>query len=145
VASVWIRSRPTKAGEARYRVEYRVGGRDTPTQFAGSFRTKRLATVRAAWVERELAELRVPDLTITDAEAMSPTFEVAAQQWLDARIEVANGTKIQNRTSINRALKVIGNKRLEDLDAHDVADMVVRLHGEGVAVGYCARLCRRSR
>jgi integrase len=35
--SVWIRSRATKAGGVRHRVEYRLGGREAPTLFGGSF------------------------------------------------------------------------------------------------------------
>lgn len=140
MASVWIRTRPAKDGGARYRVEYRVGGRDTATRFGGSFRTKRLATLRAAWVERELAELRVPDLRLTEVESSASTFAVAARRWLESRIDVSDGTKVQNRTSINRALKVIGDRPLDELHPRDVADMVAQLHRDGVKVGYLRKV-----
>ena len=72
MASVWIKTRRTKDGGKRYRVEYRPGGRDTRTGFAGSFRTKRLAVVRAGWVENELAAGPV-----FDAVAAAAVFRAA--------------------------------------------------------------------
>jgi integrase len=139
VASVWIRARQAKSG-VRYRIEFRTGGRDSATRFAGSFRTKRLATLRAAWVERELAEQRVPDLRPIEVESSAPMFAIAAQRWLESRIDVSEGTKVQNRTSINRALKVIGDKKLDELQPRNVADMVAQLHRDGVKVGYLRKV-----
>ena len=117
-----------------------VAGRETGTRFAGSFRTKRLATLRAAWVERELAEQRVPDLRSIEVESSASTFAVAAQHWLESRIDVSDGTKVQNRTSINRALKVIGDMPLDELQPRDIADMVAQLHRDGVKVGYLRKV-----
>jgi integrase len=142
MASVWIRTRRTKGGDDRHRVEYRVGGRDTKTQFAGSFKTKRLAILRAAWIERELAEHRVPDLRPAEIEPSSPTFAVAARRWLDSRVDVSEGTKLQNRTSINRAMAVLRDRRIDELEPEDIADLVVLLHSEGVAVGYLRKVCQ---
>jgi hypothetical protein len=93
VASVWIRTRKTKAGETRHRVEFRVGGRDSKTRFAGSFKTKRLAVLRAAWLERELAEHRVPDVTFLDVEAVKmPTLGEASEAWRASRVDVDEDT-----------------------------------------------------
>ena len=39
--SSWIVTRPTKDGGKRYRVEYRLGGRESATRYGGSFRRKR--------------------------------------------------------------------------------------------------------
>jgi len=61
MASVWIRTRKTKDGTTRHLVEFRGGGRESMTRHAGSF-PKRLATIRAAWVEGELAAMRVPQV-----------------------------------------------------------------------------------
>jgi integrase len=139
VASVWIRERSTKSGTS-YRVEYRPGGRDTGTRFAGAFRTKRLAVLRAAAVERELAKLRLPDLTIAAAKPSAATFAVAAQRWLDSRIDVADGTKLQNRTSVGRALPIIGGHRINEVEPRHVAALVAQLHREGVAVSYLRKI-----
>jgi hypothetical protein len=43
--SVWIRTRPTKAGGVRHKVEYRQGGRETPTLIGGSLGTRREASI----------------------------------------------------------------------------------------------------
>jgi integrase len=132
MASVWIRSRPTKAGEMRYRVEYRLGGRESKVRFAGSFRTKRLATLRAAWIERELAERRVPELRLEKtALSMVPTFAVAAERWRQSRVDVAEGTKIQQRTSVNRAIAILGGRSVDEITAQDISAMVAALHQEG--------------
>ena len=62
MASSWIIRRATKDGGTRYRVEHRLGGRESATRYGGSFRTKREALARNAWIVGELAALRVPRL-----------------------------------------------------------------------------------
>jgi integrase len=96
--------------------------------------------LRAAAVERELAELRLPDLTIAAAEPSAPTFAVAARRWLDSRIDVSDGTKVQNRTSVGRALPIIGDRPINEVEPHDVAALVAQLHCEGVAVSYLRKV-----
>jgi hypothetical protein len=54
VASVWLTTRTTKHGAKRYRVEFRVGGRETATRYGGSFKTKREADERKRWIAGEL-------------------------------------------------------------------------------------------
>ena len=46
MASAWIVKATTPRGERRYRVQYRVGGRESRTQYAGSFGTMREAEER---------------------------------------------------------------------------------------------------
>src|SRR5687768_14939019 len=132
MASVWIRARGTKDGGIRYRVEYRLGGRESKVRFGGSFRTKRLATLRAAWIERELAGRRLPKLRLDEtARSAVLTFAAAAERWRESRVDVAEGTKIQQRTSINRAVGILGGRPVDELTAQDVAAMVGALHREG--------------
>jgi hypothetical protein len=45
VPSVWIRTRPTRESK-RFRVEYRLGGRESKIRYGGSFKTKQLAKIR---------------------------------------------------------------------------------------------------
>ena len=71
MASVWIVTRVTGAGK-RYRVRFRIGGRESADQYAGSFKTQREALARRAWIAGELAALRVPDL---GALAREPGYE----------------------------------------------------------------------
>jgi hypothetical protein len=67
--------------------------------FAGSFRTKRLAIVRAAWVENELAAGRTPNLVLAPAQKTSPTVKQAAERWQASRVDVATATTVQHRDS----------------------------------------------
>jgi hypothetical protein len=100
MASAWILTRPTKDGDKRYRVLFRVGGRESTPRYAGSFRTKRDALARKAWVTGELAAMRVPDVsTLAELEA-APVFADVAKRWQASRVDVADGTLAQQRTSI---------------------------------------------
>jgi integrase len=131
VASVWIRTRPTRDGGRRYRVEYRLGGRESRSHYGGSFRTMREAKIRRDWVAGELAALRVPDLTLLREPAMLPTLAEAAQRWQQSRVDVADATRLQHRTALRKALPVLGKRRLDTITAQDLAELVARLDSEG--------------
>ena len=62
MASTWIAKRTTSAGERRYRVMYRLGGRESSGRYGGSFRTEREALARRQWIAGELAAKRLPIL-----------------------------------------------------------------------------------
>src|SRR4051794_19634068 len=98
MASAWITTRTTKNGEKRYRVEFRPGGREAPTRYGGSFRSKREALERKAWIAGELAARRLPDLRWH--EPTSPTFAQAATNWQAARVDVADSTREQHRIQL---------------------------------------------
>jgi hypothetical protein len=66
--SVWIRTRTTRAGDKRFRVQYRLGGREASIRYGGSFKTQREANLRRSWIVGELAAQRVPDLRLLDTE-----------------------------------------------------------------------------
>ena len=131
--SVWIRTRNTKDGTTRHLVEYRVGGRESKTRHAGSFRTKRLATIRAAWVEGELAAMRVPQVGVVEVEATIPTLRAEAARWQASRVDVAAATTVQHRTALNRVLPVMGDRRIDTIAPADVAALVATLAGDGKA------------
>jgi integrase len=132
VPSVWIRTRTTKGGAKRHLVEYRPGGREEPVRHGGSFRTKRLATIRAGFIEGELAAGRIPQL-VAQAEQQAPTFEQAARAWQASRLDIAESTRLQHRIQIDKLLPLIGRRRLDELAAADFADAVSTLHRDGVA------------
>ena len=73
--SAWVKRRRGKTG-VRFRVEYRVGGRESRVRYAGSFRTKRDALTRKAWVTGELAAMRVPDLSALAEPKARPLLRV---------------------------------------------------------------------
>jgi integrase len=145
MASVWIRTRTTSTGDRRHLVEFRVGGRDTKTQHGGSYRTKRLATLRAAAIEHDLAALRVPDLRPEQAAVvLAPTFAEAAERWLASRLDVSDGTRRQQRTSINRACRVLSSSRVDEITVHDVAAMISSIVGEGAKPSYVRKVLQAT-
>jgi integrase len=143
--SVWIRTRRTKNGEDRHRVEYRVGGRDTKTLFAGSFKTKRLAILRAAWIERELAEHRVPDLGIVaDQGAKLPTLLEASETWRLSRVDVDVQTANMHRSAFVRIFKTKPELRARCVDELTVDDAAA-LIGALTAARYKRETIRKTR
>jgi integrase len=131
LASVWIRTRTTASGK-RYRVEYQPGGREAKIRYGGSFKTRREALARKAYIAGELAALRMPDLRFK-AEAPARTLAEAARRWQASRIDAAANTKIQHHSALNRALPILGRRRVDELAAQDFADMVAQLHTDGLS------------
>jgi integrase len=132
--SVWVHRRAAGDGKTRYRVEYRLGGRQTKARYAGTFKTLREAKGRKAWVAGELAAMRVPDLSVLTAGATtpsSPTLAEAGERWAASRVDVASSTAVVHRVALSRALPLIGARRIDDLTAQDVADLVAALHAKG--------------
>jgi integrase len=146
MASVSIRVRVTKGGERRYLVEYRVGGRETPTRHGGSFKTKRLAMMRVAAIERDLAGLREPSLVIATAAAppTTPTLAEAAEAWRVSRVDVAEQTAHMHRSAFQRIFRTapeFAARRLDELTTDDVARLVAAL----AAVPYKRETIRKTR
>ena len=79
--SVWITTRATARGGKRYRVMYRLGGRESMPRYGGTFSTRREALVRKTWVMGELAAMRVPDhrLVADHATPSSPRSRPAGR------------------------------------------------------------------
>jgi hypothetical protein len=67
--SAWIERRGSS-----WRVRYRIGGRESPKLFGGSFKRKADAETRRRFIDGELAALRVPDLRLLAAAPKSPTL-----------------------------------------------------------------------
>ncbi len=134
MASVWITTRLTRAGARRYRVEYRLGGRESRTLYGGSFKTHREALERKRWVAAELAGLRVPDVRVLQREPeRAPTLAAVAARWQESRVDVRGSTVIQHRTALGRVLPVLGSRRVDELTAADVAAFVAGLDEKGYA------------
>jgi hypothetical protein len=131
VAGVWIEKKRTTAGEGRYRVAFRIGGRESKKRNGGSFRRKQDAYNRAAWIRVELGFGRIPDLTFCVADAL--TFAEAACRWQESRIDVREATRIQHRSAINRVLPLLGGTYVDRITPADVAAMVTSLHAAGAA------------
>ena len=133
MASVWIRTRTTRDGEKRFLVEFRPGGREQRVKHGGSFTSKRVARIRAAAIEAELAAFRIPELRVAREEPISETFEQAARSWQASRLDISHSTREQHRIQLDKLLPLIGTRRIDDLAVRDFADVVATLHRDGVA------------
>jgi integrase len=130
MASTWIKKRQGQRG-VRYRVVFRVGGRESRVRYGGSFRTKAEAQVRRAWVAGELAAMRVPDLSALAEPPAAPTLRDVARRWQESRVDVRESTRVQHRTALGRVLPVLGDRSIDRLAPADVAELVARLVDEG--------------
>jgi integrase len=127
--SAWVDRVKVKGG-TRYRVRYRVGGREDNPRRAGAFRTLREANTRRDWVAGELAAMRIPDLSLV-AVAEGETFAVAAERWKGSRVDVAAGTMQTYVVALGR-LTGWKDKSVGSITAADVTDLVAQLHGDGL-------------
>jgi hypothetical protein len=126
MASAWIARRVTKDGQTRYRVMFRVGGRESSPRYAGSFLTAREAKVRRDFVAGELAGMRIPDMRLLAPE-QAPTLAVVAERWRVSRVDVAGATAATHRVNLRRVVDVLGERPIDEIGADDVAEFVVGL------------------
>jgi site-specific recombinase XerD len=129
--SAWIRKRKTKSGETRHRVEYRVGGRESRPQYGGSFRTKREALTRKAWIAGELAAMRVPKIDRLARTPAAPTFGTTCEQWHASRVDVRQATAVQHRVALARVRPMLGHLAVDRITPADCASVVAALHSKG--------------
>lgn len=110
--SVWIRTRATKDGGRRYRVEFRLGGRESKIQGG-------------------LAARRVPDITLLKGDpTKTPTLVEAAEAWRASRVDVGEQTANMHRSSIGRIFKIaphLRTRRIAELEVDDVTALIVGL------------------
>jgi integrase len=132
VSSVWIKTRLLAGGGKRYRVEFRLGGRESRVRYGGSFTTMREARVRRDYVAGELAALRVPELHFVEPPPPR-TFEQAARSWQASRLDIAEATREQHRIQLDKLLPLVGTRPVEALTAEDFAEVVKALHAQGTA------------
>jgi hypothetical protein len=108
-------------------VRFRLGGAESVPRFAGSFRTKRDADTRRAWVLGELAAMRVPDVRAIAAPTAA-TLNDAAERWRTSRVDVSVGTMQTYRVALGRLKPRLGTTGIDRIDAQTVADLVAELH-----------------
>jgi len=128
--STWIERRTGKSG-VRFRVEYRVGGRESASRYAGSFPTKREALIRKAWVAGELASLRVPDLRLVAPETAAETVATACERWRASRVDVSESTRVLHRVALGRVLPILGTRPVDGITSADVSELVTTLAAAG--------------
>jgi integrase len=130
--SVWITRRSRKHGGVSYRVRYRTGGRESADQYGGAFSTMREAKIRRDVIAGELAALRLPDLSVLGAEPVTaPTLADVAKRWQESRVDASENTRLQHRSSIQAAVRVLGERPVDSLTPADVAGLVASLVEKG--------------
>lgn len=122
--------------QTRYRVLFRLGGRETQPTYYGSFVTKKEAERRRDVVAGMLAAGVTPPplkglLSPPEARPVRTVREVA-EKWRRSRTDVADGTATTHAVNINRIRRVLGERDIDRLEAADVAELVERLHGDGL-------------
>jgi integrase len=127
VPSAWVRKRGR-----RFRVEYRLGGRESSIRYAGTFERKGDALDRRAWVIGEMAAMRVPDVRLVPSASVETLATVAAR-WRASRISVSDGTRATHVVNVGRIVPVLGDKAPAAVTKADVAGLVVKLHEDGLA------------
>ena len=128
MASVWIRTRPTKDGGKRYRVEYRLGGRESTDPL------RRLVQDRARGDDPQALDRRRarraarprPRAARPPRRRASPLLTDACEAWRRSRIDVDRGhphaaprrarPRAQDRPSPRR--------RLDEITVDDVVALV---------------------
>jgi integrase len=145
VASVWIKTRRTKDDGRRYRVEFRLGGRESKARYGGSFKTRREATSRRNWIAAELVACRVPDIRMVDTTpARLPALPDAAERWCRSRIDVHASTGLMHRAAFRRIFNVqsaLYSRRVDEISVDDATALVAAL----VAAGYKRETVRKTR
>jgi integrase len=131
MASTWILNRPTKSGGMRYRVMFRVGGRDATNCYAGSFATMREAKIRRDWVAGELAARRVPDLTTLAEPTPMPTLRDVSKRWQASRVDASENTRLQHRSAVRAMLPTLGDRAIDAITPAHVAELVAHLSAKG--------------
>jgi len=140
VASAWVSRRTVKTG-IRYRVLYRVGGRESVPRYGGVFATAREAKIRRDWVAGELASMRVPDLqALVRPVVSSPTLATVAAEWKASRVDVTEGTRVLHRVALDRVLPILGDRTIDKISGDDVALVIEQL----VATGRKRETIRKS-
>ena len=127
MASAWIERRILKDGSTSYLVRFRLGGRETKRRHGGSFRTMREARSRREWVAGELAQMRIPDLTLFDPPVVSPTLREIAAAWRRSRVDVRGGTAAAHAVNLSRILQLLGDLRVDEITVVKVAELVAAL------------------
>lgn len=126
MASGHIRRRTTSDGSTRFDVRYRRGGRYTPLEHAGTFKTKKDATARLELVNGWLAGNLDPKVMLA-APIPTVTLAQVADDWLASRLSISPGTRDNYRRCALKAVDVIGDVPVDQVTPQVVRDYIAQL------------------
>jgi integrase len=117
--------------QRRFLVRFRLGGRESKVEHAGSFRRKGDAVERKNFVITMIAagkgEEVLKRLRASPAPNGTVTLKVAAERWKASRVDVAAGTAQTYKVALARIIPKIGDKAIEEVDVAVVTDLVSEL------------------
>jgi integrase len=93
----------------------------------------REAVARRNWVAGELAAMRVPNFRLLEAAPAALTLAKVAESWRKSRIDVADGTAATYRVNLGRILARLGERRVDEITAADVAAFASQLAAQRLA------------
>src|SRR5262249_20883388 len=128
--SAYITVRTRRTGTKRFVVRYRVGGRETLAQHAGSFQTMKEAKLRRDLIAGELAAGRNPGVTLTalaNASAPAVTMRTWTTKFLDSRIDIDANTRKNYNSILTKISNRFGDRAPDQVAADDVAAWVAEL------------------
>lgn len=127
MSTVVIRARAVGDGSRRFNVRYRRGGRYTPVENGGTFKTKREAEIRLRVIRDWLAEGKNPRVELARTITVSRTVGDLHAEWIASRRRVVAGTLDgygYRRPVIDERF---GDLPVESLTHRDVIDWVAAL------------------
>ena len=143
MASVSVHAYTTqKNGLRRWKVLYRLRGRDCQVLHGGSFKRKADADARAAWIREQLRAGITPDpLGIGRDTAPLETVAELMARWQASRIDVSEATRVQHRSAVRRLTPDVLETAAQELTPARIAAMVALL----AAKGYARESIRKTR
>ncbi len=127
MASASITRRATKAGEARYAVRFRLGGRAYPVQHGGTFATMKEARARRDLIAGELAAGRNPADLLRAMISVDPrirTFAEEGRRWIASRVDVAEKTRRTYSFALASLEASFGDRYPAEITPADVREWV---------------------
>lgn len=117
-------TRTATDGKPRFSVKYRRGGRPTPLEHAGTFRTRKDADRRRDLVSGWLAAGMDPKVELARLVEDGRTVAEAVEVFLASRVSVLPETVENYRRMLRHVTREIGRDRVDHVTADDVRKLV---------------------
>jgi integrase len=124
VTSVYITRRETKDSGPRYVVRYRLGGRGTKLEHAGSFKTQREARIRRDLVAGELAAGRDPRPALRVIPAETRDYREWAKAYKASRVDLSDRTARGVNAHLKRLLPFFGERDPRTITVGDTQEWI---------------------
>jgi integrase len=113
----------------RFLVRYRLGGRESTVEHAGSFQTKREALLRQQLVSGLIAAGRGHEIRrlLRGQHDQAVTVNMAGQRWLRSRLDISAATRRIHGDSLRRLEESIGAVAVDELTTDEIAAVIAKL------------------